>query len=111
MCNQFAHFFNNKVNSLVKETCNTIKNKDIKDIFEHISTSKTFKTFPFLSKQTLRKIIRNFSTKLCSMDPIPTTFLKSFFDVLFEPIATIVNGLLKSGSCSSNWKTLLKSVF
>ena len=42
LCNQFAHFFNNKVNSLVKKTCNAIDDEDIKDISEPISTSKTF---------------------------------------------------------------------
>ena len=47
LCNQFAHFFNNKVNSLVKEKCNTIKSEDIKDISEPISTSKTFKHLNF----------------------------------------------------------------
>ena len=39
------------------------------------------------------------------MDPILTTLLKSCLDVLIEPITTIVNVSLKSGSFPSNWKT------
>ena len=46
----------------------------------------------------------NSASKSCDLDPIPTNILKTLLDILIEPITTIINLSLESGTCPLSFK-------
>ena len=49
------------------------------------------------TSEEVRKLIPTSPTKTCSLDPKPTSLLKSCVNVLLTPITNIINLSLKSG--------------
>ena len=58
------------------------------------------------TSEEVRKLILTSPTMTCALDPIPTSLLKSFVDVLLIPITTIINLSLKSGDFPDTLKLL-----
>ena len=46
-------------------------------------------------------------SKICDLDPIPTSILKQNIDILINPITTIINVSLKTGKVPVDFKTTI----
>ena len=58
--------------------------------------SDLLRVFKPVCSGLVRAIIESSPTKSCSLDPLPTWFLKKVLDVLVDPNAKIINILLSS---------------
>ena len=66
---------------------------------------QTLSSFCIMSEEEILKIIKSSPNKSCDLDPIPTTLVKEFIDILLTPITNIVNFSLQEGSFPSCFKT------
>ena len=63
--------------------------------------------FKPLSEGDVRKLIKGFPKKSCTLDPMPASLVINCIDVLLPVITKIINLSLESGSFASNWKCAL----
>ena len=61
-------------------------------------TSPLLSAFPPADQEEIRDIIRKFACATCSMDPMPTSFIKQHASVMIPVITNITNESLRNGS-------------
>ena len=61
-------------------------------------TKNTLSSFTPVSEEDLLKILKSSLSKLCDLEPIPTSLVKECADILINPITKIVNYSIKEGS-------------
>ena len=65
--------------------------------FDENVVESTLSTFRLLKEDEVRSMIKKSHNKSCSLDPIPTSLLKTCIDELTPTITTIINGSLQDG--------------
>ena len=78
-------------------------------------TVDQFNAFTALSEDDARQLIHDCSKKSCSLDPLPTSLMLDYVDILLPVITKIINLSLTSGQSADEWKcalinTLLKKL-
>lgn len=63
--------------------------------------------FKPLSEGDVRKLIEGFPKKSCILDPMPTSLVINYIDVLLPVITKVIKLSLESGSFALNWKCAL----
>jgi len=66
-----------------------------------------FDEFALLSNDEMRKVVLSMKNKSCSLDPLPTCFVKSCVDVLVPTLTQIVNNSFENGVFPDECKTAL----
>ena len=68
-------------------------------------TNHRFNEFKTIDENTILKLIKESKTKSCELDPVPTTLLKQYAEILVPSIQCIVNTSLSQGSFTHSLKT------
>ena len=63
-----------------------------------------FSTFSTVTKDQVTKIIINYPSKSCYLDPWPPFRVLEYLDILITPITSIVNASLEQGKCPNFFK-------
>ena len=63
-----------------------------------------FFTFSTVTEDQVTKVITNFPSKSCSLDPWPTFLVLDYLDILITPITSIINASLEQGKCPNFFK-------
>ena len=108
-CNEFASFFDNKIlNIRAGIMNNTVTNANAVNgaMCKSIDKSRgSLASFCAIDEEELRKTISQMSSSSCSLDAIPTPFLKEVVDCVIEDILKIVNSSIQSGVFPDSLKT------
>ena len=115
LANKFSHYFNDKIAKIRLDLENNVGNNKDDSIGTtqtqtqtqtqtHTSNTQTLKSFTNITEEKLFKIIQSGNSKSCSLDPMPTSFVKGLLPVLLPTILTIVNKSLSE----SHMPTALK---
>ena len=93
MANKFVKYFSEKINRIRSDL-----DDNSEDEYEEVSqgdipvnNNQVLRSFTKITDDKLLKIIKSGNSKSCSLDPIPTSFVKSLLPVLLPTILTIVN--------------------
>ena len=102
MAQQFAQFFNDKIDRIRDEIRH---NQGPGSPDEQIGVNPPqMDSFAPVSEEEMRKIILNSNSKYCTLDPIPTSLVKSCLDTLLPTICRIVNLSLQTSCVPDNFK-------
>ena len=106
-CNEFASFFDNKIaNIRVGIINNTVTNAVHGEMCKSVHKSRgSLVSFCEIDEEELRKTISQMTSSSCSLDAIPTPFLKEVVDCVIEDILKIVNRSIQSGVFPDSLKT------
>ena len=110
-CNEFASFFDNKILNIraeIMKNANTNAANTNTETASWKSVDKsrgTLISFCTVDEEELRKTISQMTSSSCSLDAIPTPFLKKVLDSLIGDILKIVNSSLQSGVFPDSLKT------
>uniref|UniRef100_A0A8C8DYC0 Reverse transcriptase domain-containing protein n=1 Tax=Oryzias sinensis TaxID=183150 RepID=A0A8C8DYC0_9TELE len=99
-CNEFAVFFNDKVQG-IKKAINSTTHITI----ERPPTHSKLTHFIPVTDQTVQETITHLSLSTCCLDVLPTRFLKSVLNSVLPSITQIVNMSLQSGIFPEALKT------
>uniref|UniRef100_A0A3B3HFB5 Reverse transcriptase domain-containing protein n=1 Tax=Oryzias latipes TaxID=8090 RepID=A0A3B3HFB5_ORYLA len=99
-CNEFAVFFNDKVQG-IKKAINSTTHITI----ERPPTHSKLTHFIPVTDQTVQETITRLSSSTCCLDVLPTRFLKSVLNSVLPSITQIVNMSLQSGIFPEALKT------
>ena len=103
MAQQFAQFFNDKIDRIRDEIRH---NQEPGSPDEQIGVNPPqMDSFAPVSEEEMRKIILNSNSKYCTLDPIPTSLVKSCLDTLLPTICRIVNLSLQTSCVPDNFET------
>ena len=102
MAQQFAQFFNDKIDRIRDEIR---QNQGPGSPDEQIGVNPAqMDFFPPVSETEMRKIILNSNSKYCTLDPIPTSLVKNCLDTLLPTIYRIVNLSLQTSCVLDDFK-------
>lgn len=100
-CNEFASFFDNKISNIradIMSAAASINTLSVNTRCRNVDPSRgSLKFFCAVNEEELRKIISQMTSSSCSLDVIPTPFLKEVLDSVISDILKIVNCSLHSG--------------
>ena len=99
-CNEFAVFFNDKVQGIKNAIVSTTQIITLKPP-KHLELTH----FAPVTDKTVQEIITSLSSSTCCLDVLPTRFLKSVLSSLLAPLTHIVNMSLQSGTFPRALKT------
>lgn len=99
-CNEFAAFFNDKVQG-IKQAIKSITPIPTVQPTRHLELSH----FEPVSDRAVQDTITSLSSSTCSLDELPTRFLKSVLSSLLPQLTQLVNISLQSGTFPSALKT------
>ena len=85
LANEFAKFFKEKIDKIRQ-----LFTRNIDDV-KFGSTDQSLRQLVPVSEDQVKKIIMEGNNKSCTLDPIPTTILKSCIDSLIPIITRIIN--------------------
>lgn len=66
-----------------------------------------YECFDLVDADTLSKVVTELKSSMCSLDPIPTSLLKTIFNSVSKDILAIVNYSLQLGVFPTDFKTAL----
>ena len=69
------------------------------------NTNHRFNEFKTIDENIILKIIKESKTKSCKLDPVLTTLLKQYAEILVPSIQSIINASLSQGSFTHSLKT------
>lgn len=95
-CNEFAHFFTNKVQGIKKAIISTTQITTLHPP-KHLNTPVTNKT--------VKEVISGLSSSTCSHDELPTKFPKSVLTSLLPKLTHLFNVSLQTGTFPKAVKT------
>ena len=110
-CNEFASFFDNKILNLragimINANTNAANTNSQTARWESVDKPRgSLISFCTIDEEELRKAISQMTSSSCSLDAIPTPFLKKVLDSLIGDILKIVNSSLESGVFPDSLKT------
>ena len=107
LADKFCTFFTEKITS-IRSQLDSINLTDQHTILSPITSSlgEGLSKFTLMTDEKILKIIKNSPTKSCSLDPLPTWFLKKT-DTLLPTITQIINKSLASGTFPTSFKSAL----
>ena len=101
LANDFASSFYNKVDSIRKQL-------DGSPLFvSPKSNIPPFTSFGQVDINTVERLIKNAKPTTCDLDPIPSSLIKQYIDILAPVICKIINTSLSTGEFASPWKTAI----
>ena len=101
LADKFAEFFISKIVKIRQE-------HDKHPLYQPSKSDVPgFNNFRELYEDQVQKLIIRTKSKLCELDPIPTTLLKSILPDILPAITRIINLSLQSGSFLRSWKTAI----
>ena len=95
LADRFVEFFTEKIEK-IRSTFSASAN------LQHItpdSPPPMFSTFSTVTEDQVTKVITNYPSKSCSLDPWPTFLILDYLDILITPITSIINASLEQGMC------------
>jgi hypothetical protein len=106
LADDFIAFFADKPTKLRAELDSRLSGaNDEEDVAEMAVPNKIFLIeFPQVSHSDVIEMVKLCPTKSCSLDPIPTSLLKTVIDVLAVPIASLYNFSVSTGVFPSKLK-------
>jgi hypothetical protein len=106
LANEFAAFFEQKINKLRTKLDDVIPVTDSDDRAntDQPDTNVKLCEFRCLSEDEVRKLIHKMPTKHCELDPLPTWLVKACLDVLLPLLTKIINSSLLLGAMPVNLK-------
>ena len=60
--------------------------------------------FEHATEDEIKKLIFSSSSESCDLDPIPTSMLKNYLDILIAPITYIINFSMETSTFPQNFK-------
>ena len=112
-CNEFATFFDNKILNIRAGITNTATAIPLitasTDVLQRPANESrgSLNSFCEINVDQLRKIITQMASSSCSLDAIPTPFLKEVLDSVINDILDIVNSSLRTGIFPDTLKAAL----
>ena len=103
LANDFSKFFDTKIENIRKELLQK-RTYDPNSNIIQTSSLHTICSFEPVTENELKKIIMSSNSKCCSLDPIPTSLLKSCLDVLLPVLCKIINSSISSCSVPASFK-------
>jgi len=103
LANDFVRFFHNKIRDLRNKLDNIVPPSISVDINDRCRSS--FSSFNPVTEDDIRRLISQSTSASCSLDPIPTSLLKSCSDAVLPHITHIVNKSLSSGVIPDSLKS------
>ncbi|XP_073804016.1 uncharacterized protein isoform X1 [Danio rerio] len=106
-CNEFAHFFTDKINNIRKAISSSNQSScvDIKQAQPQLKKSEIMSDFMAINGKILEEIVQVMKTSTCSLDTLPTSFFKTVFTCLEMDLLKVVNASLLSGIFPTSLKT------
>ena len=106
-CNEFASFFDNKILNIRAGIMNNAStNLASANMCKSVDKPRgSLTSFSAIGEEELRKTISQMTSSSCSLDAIPTPFLKEVLDSVIGDILNIVNSSLHSGVFPDTLKT------
>ena len=102
LANSFSKFFIGKIEKIQSDIFSVIGDVKLEELVDHGRFG--FDNFKVLNDTDIRQLISKSATKSCSLDPIPTSMVKSCLPVLSTPILNIVNLSLQTGEFPDSMK-------
>ena len=99
LANEFAKFFKEKIDKIRQ-----LFTRNIDDV-KFGSTDQSLRQLVPVSEDQVKKIIMEGNNKSCTLDPIPTTILKSCIDSLIPIITRIINASMATAVFPPQFKT------
>ena len=99
LAQQFADFFLEKIQKIRRMF------QDITPLQTQESDIPKIRSFSPMTESQVKKIIMEMQSKLCELDPIPTTLLKEVLHIVLPTTTKIANLSLCQGEFCSAWKT------
>ena len=108
LANKFSSYFSDKIGKIRTDLDNN-KSKSSNDkqtinVDTLASNISEMRSFANVSEEKLSKLILSGNSKSCSLDPMPTSFVKGLLPVLLPTIHTIVNKSLQESHMPSALK-------
>ena len=103
LANKFVEFFTEKITNIRQ----FFANSNPPQYTDSDLIPPVFSAFSSVSEDQVAKIIKNFPSKSCSLDPWPTFLVIEFLDILITPITSVINASLHEGSCPKFFKQAL----
>ena len=106
IANNFAHYFNDKVEN-IRKNIDEEKNLFVDDSIECQDCSfkeDTFSEFEEVTFDGLKEVLNSMNKKFCSLDPVPSWLINDCFDELGPIILQIINKSLSSGLFPTQFK-------
>ena len=97
LANDFSDFFKQKINKIQNELQSS-RQHDNASFHDQTKDIPPLNDLQPVSEEEMKEIVLKSKSKSCSLDPIPTTLLKSCLDVLL-PILCKITNLSMSSSC------------
>ena len=88
LADKFVSYFTSKVKK-IRDEFPVHNHQSVTE--DRVSTK--FSSFEEISQGDLEKIIKEGNSKCCSLDPLPTSFLKQLLPILLPTLTNIVNHL------------------
>ena len=106
LANEFNEYFRTKIQKIM-DYLQPIEEHDTDPhyIKTDYITNHRFNEFKTIDEDTILKLIKESKTKSCKLDPVPTTLLKQYAEILVPSIQCIVNTSLSQGSFTHSLKT------
>ena len=106
-CNELASFFDNKIFNIRAGIMNNAStNLASANMWKSVDKPRgSLTSFCAIGEEELRKTILQMTSSSCSLDAIPTPFLKEVLDSIIGDILNIVNSSLHSGVFPDTLKT------
>ena len=106
--NEFNDFFIGKIEKIMQDLASSNMTDTLDDYLEStFKTTNRLTNFKMITDQDILSIINRTPPKSCELDPMPTTLLKVFKNVIAPHIKDIVNTSVVSGRFTRNIKQAL----
>ena len=106
MADDFSNFFAGKIEK-IRENMQTTPLEAITPTDRVISATlpaSHLSTIPPTCHEEMKQVIRKSPSKTCMLDPVPTAIVKQNFDLLAQPITSIINASLRDGTVPDEFK-------
>ena len=98
---EFSEYFTNKINKIRNLIT---KENHTKYNMEHGYAKTQFENFNIINEEDMKAVISSLNNKSSQLDPIPTTLLINFVDLIYPIITHIVNSTISTSIFPSNLK-------
>ena len=105
MAQSFSDYFHTKIKTIRDELDETVNAIQLSDC--HPRCDSSLATFDVVTEDEMDKFITESPSKSCSMDPIPTTLLKSVTPAILPILTEIINTSMTSGIVPETFKRAL----
>ena len=108
LANKFNEFFCKKVQTIM-DNLQSIEETDIDPHYIEMEylTNYRFNEFEIIDENTVLKLIKKSTTKSCKLDPVPTSLLKQYVEVLVPSVHHTTTTSLPQGCFTDNLKEAL----